>query len=163
MRLSQAPRLRLGFCRAGKSDPPTSYVSCRDADLVGAEDQVQAPGDIGCRLRQATINHDGNGASPPAQSTRGQCHFGAAFEEAGLRNTAPRRLIARSLAQHAADQTDFATEELWHELRQVQPNLGRATCFAPSIFWRLWEFSTASSLATGRAGTACVVLDTTII
>ena len=53
----------------------------------------------------------------------------AAFESAGLKNTAPRRLIARSLARHAADQTDFATEELWHQLRQEQPSLGRATLF----------------------------------
>jgi Fe2+ or Zn2+ uptake regulation protein len=52
-----------------------------------------------------------------------------AFNTAGLRNTRPRRLIADRLADYAGDQADFATEELWHELLQVDPQLGRATLF----------------------------------
>jgi Fur family transcriptional regulator, ferric uptake regulator len=52
-----------------------------------------------------------------------------AFNTAGLRNTRPRRLIAERLADYAAGQADFATEELWHELLHVDPQLGRATLF----------------------------------
>ena len=52
-----------------------------------------------------------------------------AFDEAGLRNTKPRRVIARCLAEHAAQETDFATEELWQQLQTANPHLGRATLF----------------------------------
>jgi Fur family transcriptional regulator, ferric uptake regulator len=52
-----------------------------------------------------------------------------ALAAAGLRNTKPRRLIARRIAQHAVDQTDFATEELWRQLQRDEPRLGRATLF----------------------------------
>jgi len=52
-----------------------------------------------------------------------------AFASAGLRNTKPRRLIAGRLAQHALEHTDFATEELWHQLQREEPGLGRATLF----------------------------------
>src|SRR5262249_12306650 len=51
------------------------------------------------------------------------------FEEMGLRNTRPRRLIAQRLAELAALGKDFATDDLWHELQQVDPQLGRATVF----------------------------------
>jgi len=52
-----------------------------------------------------------------------------AFEEMGLRNTRPRRLLAERLAALAASATDFSTDELWHELKQVDPRLGRATVY----------------------------------
>jgi Fe2+ or Zn2+ uptake regulation protein len=51
------------------------------------------------------------------------------FEEMGLRNTRPRRLIAERLAALAANGDDFTTDDLWHELRQDDPQLGRATVF----------------------------------
>ena len=47
----------------------------------------------------------------------------------GLRNTRPRRLIAEKLAEFAAAERDFATDELWAELKQADPELGRATVF----------------------------------
>jgi Fe2+ or Zn2+ uptake regulation protein len=53
----------------------------------------------------------------------------ATFESLGLRNTRPRRLIAEKLAAIAASERDFATDELWVELKQSDPELGRATVF----------------------------------
>jgi Fur family ferric uptake transcriptional regulator len=53
----------------------------------------------------------------------------AAFNDAGLRNTRPRQVIAQHLAEHAAKRTDFATDEFWKELQQIEPQLGRATLF----------------------------------
>jgi Fur family ferric uptake transcriptional regulator len=53
----------------------------------------------------------------------------AAFEEMGLRHTRPRRLLAERLAALAASATDFSTDELWQELKQVDPRLGRATVY----------------------------------
>jgi Fe2+ or Zn2+ uptake regulation protein len=55
--------------------------------------------------------------------------FLAAFEEAGMHQTRPRRLTAEGLARHAAAGTDFATDELWRELQQADPRLGRATVY----------------------------------
>ncbi len=52
-----------------------------------------------------------------------------AFEDMGLRNTRPRRLIAGRLAEIAAAEEDFATDDLWQELLQVDPGLGRATVY----------------------------------
>jgi Fur family transcriptional regulator, ferric uptake regulator len=52
-----------------------------------------------------------------------------AFEEMGLRNTRPRRLIAEHLAALAAAAEDFATDDLWRDLLQVDPRLGRATVY----------------------------------
>lgn len=52
-----------------------------------------------------------------------------AFAMLGLRNTRPRRLIAQRLAELAARGGDFATDDLWQELLQVDPQLGRATVF----------------------------------
>lgn len=46
-----------------------------------------------------------------------------AFEEMGLRNTRPRRLLAEYLAALAASATDFSTDELWHDLKQLDPRL----------------------------------------
>ena len=51
------------------------------------------------------------------------------FEEMGLRNTRQRRLIAEHLGRLAAGKQDFTTDDLWHELRQDDPQLGRATVF----------------------------------
>src|SRR5579871_1943191 len=53
----------------------------------------------------------------------------AAFNEAGLRLTRPRQLIAERLAEHAANRTDFATDELWQQLQRINPQPGRATLF----------------------------------
>ncbi len=51
------------------------------------------------------------------------------FEAMGLRNTRPRRLLAERLAAIAASATNFSTDELWHELKRVDPRLGRATVY----------------------------------
>ncbi len=53
----------------------------------------------------------------------------AAFDEVCQRSTRPRRLIAERLIELAASGADFTTDDLWHELRQVEPRLGRATVF----------------------------------
>lgn len=52
-----------------------------------------------------------------------------AFEGMGLRSTRPRRLLAERLATLAASATDFSTDELWHELKHIDPRLGRATVY----------------------------------
>jgi Fur family ferric uptake transcriptional regulator len=52
-----------------------------------------------------------------------------AFEAMGLRHTRPRLLIAQKVAEFAASGHDFATDDLWHELQQADPQLGRATVF----------------------------------
>jgi Fe2+ or Zn2+ uptake regulation protein len=46
-----------------------------------------------------------------------------------MHQTRPRRLIAEQLARYAAEGADFATDELWHDLQQEEPRLGRATVF----------------------------------
>jgi len=51
------------------------------------------------------------------------------FEDRGLRNTRPRRLIAERLAQLAERGEDFATDELWADLQRAEPGIGRATAF----------------------------------
>lgn len=51
------------------------------------------------------------------------------FETVGLRNTRPRRLIAHRLAELAARGADFATDDLWQDLLQLDPQLGRATVY----------------------------------
>ena len=53
----------------------------------------------------------------------------AAFDEECRRSTRPRRLIAERLIELASNGADFTTDDLWHELRQVEPRLGRATVF----------------------------------
>ena len=53
----------------------------------------------------------------------------AAFDEVCQRSTRPRRIIAERLIELAASGADFTTDDLWHELRQVEPRLGRATVF----------------------------------
>ena len=51
------------------------------------------------------------------------------FDTLGLRNTRTRRLIAEHLAVIAASGADFTVENLWQELRDVDPQLGRATVY----------------------------------
>ena len=53
----------------------------------------------------------------------------AAFDEVSQRNTRPRRLIADRLIELAARGEDFTTDDLWQELRQIEPKMGRATVF----------------------------------
>lgn len=53
----------------------------------------------------------------------------AAFEENGRRKTQPRNRIAARLAELAASGQDFSVEDLWHDLQQFDPRLGRATVF----------------------------------
>ncbi len=52
-----------------------------------------------------------------------------AFDEVGQRNTRPRQLIAERLQALAASGADFTTDELWQQLREVEPRLGRATVY----------------------------------
>jgi Fe2+ or Zn2+ uptake regulation protein len=53
----------------------------------------------------------------------------AAFDEVSQRNTRPRRLIAERLIELADKGEDFTTDNLWLELRQIEPKIGRATVF----------------------------------
>jgi Fur family transcriptional regulator, ferric uptake regulator len=53
----------------------------------------------------------------------------AAFDEVSQRNTRPRRLIAERLMAFASCGAGFTTDELWQELRTIEPKLGRATVF----------------------------------
>ena len=52
-----------------------------------------------------------------------------AFEEGGQRQTRSRALIMSRLAELADRQVEFSAEGLWHDLRQVNPTIGRATVF----------------------------------
>src|SRR5258708_19276153 len=53
----------------------------------------------------------------------------AAFDEKSQRNTRPRRIIAERLVELAASGADFTADDLWQELRLVEPKLGRATLY----------------------------------
>ena len=53
----------------------------------------------------------------------------AAFDEVSQRNTRPRKLIADRLIELASLGADFTVEDLWQELRQVEPRIGRATVY----------------------------------
>lgn len=64
-----------------------------------------------------------NNSVPLAEKIR------AAFEEKGRRKTQPRNRISTRLTELAASGVDFSVEELWHDLQQVEPHLGRATVF----------------------------------
>jgi Fur family transcriptional regulator, ferric uptake regulator len=52
-----------------------------------------------------------------------------AFDEVSQRKTYARRLIAKCLIERARLGTDFTIEDLWQELRQVEPQIGRATVY----------------------------------
>ena len=53
----------------------------------------------------------------------------AAFDEVSQRNTRPRKLIADRLIELADLGADFTVEDLWQELRKVEPAIGRATVY----------------------------------
>ncbi len=53
----------------------------------------------------------------------------AAFDDLSQRNTRPRRMIADRLASLARQGEAFTTDDLWQELRQEEPKIGRATVF----------------------------------
>ena len=53
----------------------------------------------------------------------------AAFDEVSQRHTRPRRLIADRLVELAASGTNFTIDDLWQEMREVEPRLGRATVY----------------------------------
>jgi Fur family transcriptional regulator, ferric uptake regulator len=53
----------------------------------------------------------------------------AAFDDLSQRNTRPRRMIADRLADLARHGEAFTTDDLWQELRQEEPKIGRATVF----------------------------------
>src|SRR6266702_3440298 len=53
----------------------------------------------------------------------------AAFDEVSQRNTRPRKLIADRLIELASSGEDFTVEDLWQELRQAEPRIGRATVY----------------------------------
>jgi Fur family transcriptional regulator, ferric uptake regulator len=53
----------------------------------------------------------------------------AAFDEVSQRNTRPRKLIADRLIELESLGADFTVEELWQELRQDEPRIGRATVY----------------------------------
>lgn len=55
--------------------------------------------------------------------------FLEAFTAAGMHQTRPRRLIAERLARHATEGDDFTVDELWRDLQQGDPRLGRATVY----------------------------------
>src|SRR5437764_10445632 len=53
----------------------------------------------------------------------------AAFDEVSQRHTRPRRLIADRLVELATSGADFTVDDLWQEVREVEPRLGRATVY----------------------------------
>jgi Fur family ferric uptake transcriptional regulator len=53
----------------------------------------------------------------------------AAFDVVSQRHTRPRRLIEERLIALAASGTDFTIDDLWQEMRQEEPRLGRATVY----------------------------------
>lgn len=53
----------------------------------------------------------------------------AAFAETSQRKTRPRQLIAECLIERAAAGVDFTVDDLWHTLRQQEPQMGRATVY----------------------------------
>src|SRR5437763_12887133 len=56
-------------------------------------------------------------------------HIYAAFDEMSRRSTRPRKLIAERLIELASSGADFTVEDLWQELRQAEPRIGRATVY----------------------------------
>ena len=53
----------------------------------------------------------------------------AVFDRACQRNTRPRRIIAERLVELAKSGGDFSMDDLWQDLRQREPRLGRATVY----------------------------------
>jgi Fe2+ or Zn2+ uptake regulation protein len=52
-----------------------------------------------------------------------------AFAETSQRQTRPRQLIAEQLIALAESGTDFTIDDLWQTLRQMEPQMGRATVY----------------------------------
>jgi Fur family ferric uptake transcriptional regulator len=53
----------------------------------------------------------------------------AIFDQECQRTTRPRRMIADRLVQLAQSGQDFSIDDLWQDLRQQEPHLGRATVY----------------------------------
>jgi Fe2+ or Zn2+ uptake regulation protein len=53
----------------------------------------------------------------------------AAFDEVSQRRTRPRQLIADRLVELAGSGADFTIDDLWQEIREGEPRLGRATVY----------------------------------
>jgi Fe2+ or Zn2+ uptake regulation protein len=53
----------------------------------------------------------------------------AAFAETSQRQTRPRQCIADHVIELAESGADFTIEDLWQTLRQVEPQMGRATVY----------------------------------
>jgi Fur family transcriptional regulator, ferric uptake regulator len=53
----------------------------------------------------------------------------AAFDEVSQRHTRPRQLIADRLVELAVSGANFTIDDLWQEMREVEPRLGRATVY----------------------------------
>lgn len=53
----------------------------------------------------------------------------AVFAEKSQRQTRPRHLIAERVSELATSGADFTIDELWHDLRQRESHLGRATVY----------------------------------
>lgn len=53
----------------------------------------------------------------------------AVFDQECRRNTRPRRMIAERLVELAKSGGDFSMDDLWQDLRQRDPRLGRATVY----------------------------------
>ncbi len=53
----------------------------------------------------------------------------AALDETSQRHTRPRKLIAERLAELATSGADFTIDDLWQEMREAEPRLGRATVY----------------------------------
>ena len=53
----------------------------------------------------------------------------AAFDEQGQRKTHQKDLISTRLAELAGDVVDFSVDQLWQDLRQTDPHMGRTTVF----------------------------------
>lgn len=51
------------------------------------------------------------------------------FQQLGLRTTRPRQLIAERLAKLGANGSEFTTQDLWRDVKSVDPTVGRATVF----------------------------------
>lgn len=53
----------------------------------------------------------------------------SAFDEVSQRHTRPRKLIADRLVELASSGENFTIDELWQEMRVLDPHLGRATVY----------------------------------
>jgi Fur family ferric uptake transcriptional regulator len=51
------------------------------------------------------------------------------FDDLGLRNTRPRRLIAERISERAATGQDFTIQDFWADVQRFDPNIGRATVY----------------------------------